>query len=243
MKISFMSDLHGYLPEFEEKVDVVAICGDIFPLEIQSDKIKCIVWFTREFVPWAENLDCQKVIFIGGNHDHMFQSIVKDYFRNTTFADDYSYFESISAEMIKSKLMLPKKLVYLQDTEYSFNHVKFYGTPWIPDLQNWAFYKSHEDLEKIFYNIPDDCDVLITHAPGTECDMGTSLWIPCMPMYGCQELNDRVVKTNIKFWAAGHVHTGNHKINVLSNGVTKFANVSLKDENYKVNFEPLIVEL
>ena len=86
---------------------------------------------------------------VGGNHDHFLQHIVSDYFKNSTFKDDKDYIEFSSAELIKSKLILPKKIVYLQDTVYSFNHVKFYGTPWCPDLQNWAFYKNHADLEKV----------------------------------------------------------------------------------------------
>lgn len=31
-----MSDMHGFLPVFEEKVDVVGIAGDIVPLEVQN---------------------------------------------------------------------------------------------------------------------------------------------------------------------------------------------------------------
>lgn len=237
------SDPHGDLPKFEERVDVVGIAGDIFPLEIQNDTIKCIVWFTREFVPWAMNLNCNKVLVVGGNHDFAFQRIVNQYFQNSMFKDDKNYIEMCSADLIKEKLMIPKKIIYLQDTEYSYNHVKFYGSPWIPDLQNWAFYKSHDDLKKVFNKIPDDCDVLITHAPGTENDMGTSMWYPGMPMYGCQELTDKVKESNIKIWVAGHIHTGNHKPSLLSNGRTKIANVSLKDENYKVSFEPLVIEI
>ena len=243
MKLAFMSDMHGFLPVFEEKVDVVGIAGDIVPLEVQNDTVKSVVWFTRKFVPWAENLNCQKVLLIGGNHDHFLQHIVSNYFENSTFKDDKDYIESSSAELIKSKLILPKKIVYLQDTVYSFNHVKFYGSPWIPDLKNWAFYKNHADLEKTFSKIPDDCDVLITHAPGTENDMGTSMWNPGMPMYGCEELTEKVKNSNIRLWVAGHVHTGNHKQSLLSNGITQIVNVSLKDENYKVSFEPLVIEL
>jgi len=243
MKIGLMSDLHGYLPEFDKEVDVVGICGDIFPLEIQRDTIKCVVWFTKSFVPWAEKLNCEKVLFIAGNHDFALQNLVRDYFKNTALDKDESYIESSSADLIKDKLQLPKKIVYLQDTSYSFNHVNFYGTPWVPDLYCWAFYKSHDDLKEVFSKIPDDCNVLLSHAPGTENDMGTSLWFPDRPKYGCQELTDVVNSSNIKLWSAGHVHTGNHEVDFMSNGVTLAVNVSLKDENYKNSFQPLVVEI
>ncbi len=67
MKIIAISDLHGYLPKISE-CDVVCICGDIIPLQYQNDTIKSISWFLLDFVPWANSINCDKVIFIAGNH-------------------------------------------------------------------------------------------------------------------------------------------------------------------------------
>ena len=236
MKIGLMSDLHGYLPKFTEDVDVVCIAGDIFPLNIQSRYTESIVWFTKYFVPWATKLHCDKVIIIAGNHDFAFQTLGN--------IGSYEYYngEYISLS-IEDKLDLPEKIVYLQDRMYVYKGVRFYGTPWIPDLKNWAFYKNHDDLVDVFKNIPSDCDVLISHTAGTENDMGTSLQIPSLPMYGCKEINDKVINTSIKLWVCGHIHTGNHKVSTLSNGITKIVNVSLKDEDYRVNFEPLVIDI
>lgn len=244
MKIICFSDPHGDLPKIDDECNVVCVAGDIVPGEIQNDTIKSIVWFNRYFVPWAESIKCDKVIIVAGNHDKFLERITKDYFNNR----DRSIYtksqqELMASEIIKDQLMLPKKIVYLQDSSFCYNHVKFYGTPWCPDLSNWAFYKNHEDLVEAFKKIPDDCDVLITHAPGTENDMGTSMWCPGMPMYGCEELTDRVKQTGIRLWVAGHVHTGNHHEGLLSNGITRIYNVSVKDEYYIVRWEPTIIEI
>ena len=243
MKLAMFSDPHGDLPIFEDRVNVVGVAGDIFPLEIQSSPVKSITWFNREFVPWAMGLNCDKVIFCAGNHDFALQWITNNYFRNRLMDINKEYIEECAADIVKEQLMLPKKIVYLQDSEYSYNHVKFYGTPWCPDLSNWAFYKNHEDLERAFAKIPDDCDILITHAPGTENDMGTSLWHAWKPEYGCKELTERVKQTGIRLWCAGHVHTGNHHEGLLSNGITRIYNVSIKDEDYIVRWEPTIIEI
>ena len=63
MKIIALSDLHGTLPQLE-KCDVVIIAGDIVDLFCQYDQQMSWDWWTQNFLPWAKNLDCQKVIFI-----------------------------------------------------------------------------------------------------------------------------------------------------------------------------------
>ena len=80
MKICSISDLHGNLVCYPSdywkdlwECEVLFICGDILPLEIQQDMIKSIEWLTDEFKPWAENLPVEKVFFIAGNHDFWFE--------------------------------------------------------------------------------------------------------------------------------------------------------------------------
>lgn len=67
VKIAATSDLHGYLPNIEE-VDILLICGDILPLDIQVNMPKSLQWLEYSFKPWAEALKCDQVVFIAGNH-------------------------------------------------------------------------------------------------------------------------------------------------------------------------------
>ena len=68
MKICAISDLHGFLPELKP-CDLVIICGDSVPLEFQMSSRRTKKWYTNTFAEWANNLSCEKVIFIAGNHD------------------------------------------------------------------------------------------------------------------------------------------------------------------------------
>lgn len=70
MKICAISDLHGNLPKIEySNLDCLFICGDIFPLQIQSKYNKSANWFREEFIPWSKDIDVDKIYLVAGNHD------------------------------------------------------------------------------------------------------------------------------------------------------------------------------
>lgn len=234
MHICAMSDLHGYLPKEVPACDVVCICGDIVPLDYQSDTIKSVSWFILDFVPWAESLNCEKVIFIGGNHDFFLHNLAMG-----------SNIQEVvrSAKDVMKRLLVGmhrgqhNKLVYLMDNSYEYKGVKFYGTPWIADLSRWAFYMNDEDRERIFNNIPKECDVLLTHMPPITNDCGMVRQHGCfntLAQYGDVILADKIHERNITWSLSGHVHSGNHVPNNIDG--TNFVNVSLKDEDYKVSY-------
>lgn len=68
MKVCAMSDLHGDLPEIKS-CDLVLICGDSVPLNVQASTNGTKKWYKNKFKTWADNLPCEKVIFIAGNHE------------------------------------------------------------------------------------------------------------------------------------------------------------------------------
>ena len=243
MKIIAISDIHGYLmkPSDMPEGDVLCICGDIVPLEYQNSTHKSISWFCLEFIPWVDNLEYKKVIFIGGNHDFFLQNIaysknIGDYLKDAkevlqTLLPGHNYSEH-------------KKLIYLFDNSYNYNGVTFYGTPWINNLQNWAFYKTSEDLIKVYDNIPKKVDVLLTHQPPAIAYVGDVLQhgvYNSMTSYGSWELRDAILQRKIKYNICGHVHSGNHTPTEIDG--TIFVNVSLKDENYKINYNPFVFEI
>ena len=234
IKITAMSDMHGYLPKEVEPCDVVCICGDILPLAYQSDDVQSISWLHLKFFPWVQSLPCDKVIMIPGNHDFIFETIGPNAKRTPS-------------EVMKKLLLDQKqhsKLILLYDNSYEYKGFKFYGFPWIPALERWAFYKNHDDMIEQCKKIPKRCDVLLTHCPPKLGLQGMVLQpnpYCYMIDYGCVELADALQERDIKYCLSGHVHSGNHIMEDIDG--MKCVNVSLLDEDYKLSFEPYTFEI
>ena len=228
IKICCLSDTHGLLPAVPE-CDIVLIAGDIVPLRMQRNTPQSLSWFRKEFLPWVEKQPCKKVILVWGNHDFMGEAIYK--FPKQDY-QDRTHEERFAAA--KELLGLEgTKLELLLDSSTEFMGLTFYGTPWCPNLVNWAFYKGPNELEEVFRKIPETVDFLISHSPGKGCNKtGMSLEKNGKPEYGSEELAQAVLnRKGIKWWICGHIHSGNHNITELVNG-TKVVNVSLLGEDY-----------
>ena len=74
MKICVLSDLHGFLIDYIQPCELVLICGDIVPLRMQRNKPQCEKWLKTEFADWIKSLPCEKVVFVAGNHDFVFEN-------------------------------------------------------------------------------------------------------------------------------------------------------------------------
>jgi len=234
LHICAMSDLHGHLPKGVPVCDVVCICGDIVPLDYQHDTIKSVAWFIEDFTPWAESLPCDRVIFIGGNHDFFLHNLAKGQNIDNIVKDSKDVMQRIFPGGNYGK---HKKIVYLFDNSYEYKGKRFYGTPWISDLSNWAFYANYDRLKEIYSHIPKNCDVLLTHMPPTANDCGLVMQpgFNYLRNFGSDILTETINTRNIKWALCGHVHSGRHTSNEI-NG-TNFVNVSLKDEDYRVSYD------
>lgn len=232
MKICCFSDTHGLLPDVPE-CDLALIAGDIVPLRVQRDTPWSLSWFRKEFLPWVEKQPCKKIIMVWGNHDFVGEAVYR--YPKPEYSEK-THEERLEA--MKEVLGLEgTKLEILLDSSTEFMGKTFYGTPWCPNLYNWAFYKNSDDLEKIFKKIPESVDFLISHSPGKGCNKtGMSLEKWNRPEYGSEELAQAVLnRKGIKWWVCGHIHSGNHNITELING-TKVVNVSLLGEDYKERY-------
>lgn len=240
IKIIALSDIHGQLPIIDQECDVVCICGDIVPLHIQTNIYASIAWLASAFNTWCNNLDCEKVFFIAGNHDFVFQDMYNHFVQK--HINGCKYYDNDFTTYVEGTLNLYPKIHFLHDTYEEYNGYSFYGTPHIPELKNWAFYQEPEVLKEKFLNIPNNVDVLLTHSPGKFVNnTGVSLQLRNQPEYGCAELTEAVQNKNIKLWLCGHVHSGNHHVEDY-NGI-RVANVSILDENYYRSYEPLEITL
>lgn len=245
MVIVPVSDLHGYLPDPESVpvCDVVTISGDFVPLEYQNDDVASIAWFCLEFVPWTDALRCKKVILVAGNHDFFMEHVMLGPVR-----EDGTRKCRTASEVLKK--LLPgnnkgkHKLIYLRDNSVEIEGKKFYGTPWTTGLPGWAFACTEEEFAEHLKQMPKKFDVLLTHMPPSFGDIGTVLqhgW-----NYGrdfsSNALADAMLERDILYTFCGHVHSGCHVASLYgvddSNDEQHrphwIANVSVKDEDYKV---------
>lgn len=246
LKCIGISDLHGDLPKLPE-CDVVCCSGDISPLEIQDDQTSMVSWFCLVFLPWVESLPCKKFILVAGNHDFFLQNIHLRLIEKTYEGITYRW---RSASDVMKKL-LPgdlrrkyNKLVYLCDSSYEYEGHRFYGTPWIQDLRNWAFYLDNESLNEKWNNIPKKCDVIITHMPPKIEGLGEVIQsgqFNTGANYGSESLAEALKTRDFKYALCGHVHSGQH-LPVEMDG-KQLVNVSLKDENYDERYYPFEFEI
>lgn len=241
IRVMAISDIHGYLPDLdmyeqEGPFDVLLIAGDLLPLQIQRMSTASYMWVVKDFYEWCNDLIekgiVKEVCYIPGNHDFIFdEELLKHHAYSAPKPS-----EKYSADHIH----------LLIDEEFVYNDWKIYGSPWCPNLKNWAFYGSPEKLYMQFGIIPTDTDILVTHCPPSYKEYGKILNKSSFNAgqdCGSKELQEELMRRpNIKLHVFGHIHSGDHRPDQNENG-TILANVSTKGEDYNPIYEPLIMTL
>ena len=234
MTICAISDLHGNLPLYPSEFwngimdcEILFICGDILPLNIQFDMLRSRNWLTEEFKPWAASLPVEQVYFIAGNHDAWFE-------RNDLTA------HQIFPSHDKVRYLKNEYIDYISHQDSKIYHI--FGTPYCHIFGNWAFMKDEETLVKKFSQIPDNIDILISHdAPYGVSDICFQGFSSDKGHIGCPELRDAIIEHKPKYNFHGHLHSSNHGEEIL--GETKVFNTSILDEGYNLIYKPLIMRI
>ena len=117
---------------------------------------------------WLRSLPHPHKLVIAGNHDWCFA-------RERTLAVE----------------VLGAGLTYLEDSGTVIDGLRFWGSPWQPEYNQWAFNLPRgEALAAKWRLIPADTDVLITHGPprgfGDRCGMEER--------EGCEDLRQAVAR-------------------------------------------------
>ena len=222
MRICAFSDMHGQYDFKVEPCDIVLICGDIVPLKIQKYTQESEEWIKTFFIPWCNNLPCDKVIFIAGNHDF--------------------YFER-HPDRIKRILEGQDKIVYLDCETYEYKGKTIYGTPWCKPFYNWAFMEETTKSDERYKDV-QHMDILMTHdAPYGISDilLQKDCWWADGTHIGNLALRNLLDRTKPSLHVFGHLHSCNH-LRTMNENTSVFC-VSLLDENYKMTYEPLYFNL
>ena len=222
MRICAFSDMHGQYDFKVEPCDIVLICGDILPLKIQKYTQESEEWIRTFFIPWCNNLPCDKVIFIAGNHDF--------------------YFER-HPDRIKRILEGQDKIVYLDCETYEYKGKTIYGTPWCKPFYNWAFMEETTKSDERYKDV-QHMDILMTHdAPYGVSDilLQKDCWWADGTHIGNLALRNLIERVEPSLNLHGHLHSTNREAEYL--GKTKIHNVSLLNENYEMIYTPIYIEI
>jgi Icc-related predicted phosphoesterase len=208
LKFTAISDTHGKHRQLSlPSGDVLIHAGDISGRGNEVEVIDFLNWFT--------NQNFEHKILIAGNHDF--------------------YFEREPAEQIKK--ILPKNIIYLNDSGTTINNIKIWGSPITPWFYNWAFNRHRGgEIKKHWDLIPADTDILITHGPVHGILDNTNSGHRA----GCEDLLNWINAIKPKFHICGHIHEA---YGVIEKGETKFINASVLNERYELVNEPIIFEL
>ena len=175
MRIVALADTHT----FERDLPAVP-AGDVF---VHAGDL-CRAGTLEEQRPvarWIQNLPHPHKIVVAGNHDWCFVR-----------------------EPNEAIAILGPTIHYLQDREVAIEGVRFWGSPWQPEYNNWAFNLPRGPaLAEKWALIPKGIDVLITHGP----PFSIGDYSGDDPIrHGCRDLLAAMPRIRPLLHLCGHIH-------------------------------------
>jgi len=208
MRVVAISDTHT----FEDRITVPD--GDVL-IHAGDATITGTVAEVSAFGAWLESQPHKHKIVIAGNHDWLFE-------RDNAHA----------------RLLIEPWAHYLQDSMVEITGVRFYGSPWQPRFQDWAFNVNRGRAIAWKWRLIPKCDVLITHGP----PWGVLDQVIDGALHlGCEELGHAVGRVKPRVHVFGHIH-GGYGERRAPNGI-HFINASICDEAYNPVNAPIVFEI
>jgi predicted phosphodiesterase len=170
-----------------------------------------------KFLAWFEALPHRSKLLVGGNHDWAFE-------RQPHVAEG----------------LVPKGIRYLRDSGVSLRRVKFWGSPWQPWFNNWAFnLQRGAEIAAKWALIPDDVQILITHGPPHGIlDVVNH---PPGRHVGCEGLRERIAALpKLRLHAFGHIHEA---YGTCEKNGRRFVNASICNAQYAPVNAPVVVDI
>lgn len=181
MRIWHFSDSHGHhsLIKVPEDIDLIIFSGDCANFRDKWRNEPEV----KDFLNWFSSLDTPKIM-IGGNHD-----------------------SSIEHKVISSQDFVDRNIMYLENEDITIDGIKIWGSPYTPTFGDWAFMKARHNMYKIWDQIPEDTDIVVTHGPGHgTLDLSYEMDGVTIKQCGCKNLKKRINKIKPKFHLFGHIH-------------------------------------
>lgn len=215
MKIVASSDWHGAFPEIPE-CDLLLIGGDVCPVRESHSVPHQRAWLREKFFPHIAELPAKEIVWIGGNHD---------------FACEWDGWPRVAREESADHIF------YLQNQIYISNDgLKIYGSPYVPNLPNWAFYLPDVKFLDLAEGMPE-ADIYLLHGPPKgildSLEGGYS-------HVGAPYVEKAIVKYEIPNVIVGHIHECYGEV---EKGPIHYRNVSHMDREYEPVNPPRVIDL
>jgi Icc-related predicted phosphoesterase len=200
MRILHISDTHAshYLLNIPKNIDMIIHSGDESNYyEFYKNEIEC-----RDFMEWFGSLNIKYKILIAGNHSAFIAKNTREF----------------------KKLCQEKNVIYLENEGIEIEGIKIWGSPYSPTFGNWYFMKSRDKMHKIWENIPEDTDILVTHTPPKGCLDLSHNKEGKLEFCGCTNLLKHIFRVEPKLSLYGHIHNSN--TGIFNAGQMKLANLN-----------------
>ena len=214
LRIVATSDTHGHhrahpIPDG----DVFVHAGDI----TRAGEIETII----DFADWLSSLPHPIKLVTPGNHDFCLDI---SHARYNSFAE--SLIDASGAH-------------YLVDTARMLDGKKFYGSPWVPNLDRWAFWDRNRDR---FIDAPRDIDVLITHGPPRGVRDGVGLADQDLHVGSIHLTRYLNHCPRLKLHVFGHVHEGYGRSGGDKGDGIVFVNAAMCNREYEPVNLPIVID-
>jgi Icc-related predicted phosphoesterase len=208
MKIIALSDTHSLHNEVVlPKCDVLIHAGDFSGNGSMSH--------VNNFLDWFSNQDATVKLATPGNHDTWVE-------KNTQEA--ISMFKNRGVEL-------------LIHAPYKYNTIKFFLSPYTPEFMEWSFMYPRMDGKKVWEDIPEDTNILVTHGPPHQI----LDYVPrSFSHQGCTYLRQKISEIKPAYHIFGHIHEG-YGYKLFDS--THCYNVSVCNKNYDAINKPIELEI
>ena len=199
MKIFHFGDTHGNHRDLQvpEDIDIAIFSGDAGTYRDPSMNEPIV----RDFIDWFSELNIKYKVMIAGNHD-----------------------SSIEQRMFGERYFKERGIIYLENNDVTIEGIKIWGSPYTPTFGNWCFMKSRHKIHKIWDEIPEDTDILVTHGPPKGVLDLTENYDGSLEMCGCANLFRQVYqRIKPKYHLFGHIHN-RYKREYHNAGMLQIAN-------------------
>jgi Icc-related predicted phosphoesterase len=213
IKVVAISDTHENFHRQEDipPADLLIHCGDF----TNQGSLKKVT----EFADWLRRIseNYTNIIIVAGNHDRSFDEPEPSRGHQRLQEDG------------------PSNIIYLNHSQYIYNDIVIFGSPYTPRFGDWAFnVERGSALAEKWADIPPNTNILITHGPARGIlDPGRS-----EKNVGCDQLAERIAIVKPKLHVFGHCHDGYGKVQC---GETLHVNAASCDEQHNLINAPQVI--